>query len=123
MTKEEFQEKKRVKGLSPRVVALCLIGLVWTVILAAVGAVAAEFWLRLRAQHKPADAKSAYERLCDHYDAFSVQHLHPNYLFFFPFRWEDQKALGNEVCSLVPGGFRGWGPEDRGDRKLAFIIG
>lgn len=106
-----------------RVAGWLVIGLMWAGLLTVIGGIGTELWLRARAAEKEKAEETAYRRLCSLYDPFSVQHLHPNYLFFFPLRWEDQKALGNDVCHLVPGGFRGWGPEDRGDRRLAFVIG
>ena len=119
-----FQEGWRMKrGHLAKAMGWVLIGAFWLAVFALIAAVGGELWLRARTAEKEREKETPYSRLCAKYDPFSIQHLHPNYLFFFPLRWKDQEALNNEVCRLVPGGFRGWGPEERGDRKLAFVIG
>lgn len=56
------------------------------------------------------------------YGAFHVQYLHPFYFFSLPSGSELTKA-NNSVVSVSPDGFRGPGPESKGSRKLAFILG
>jgi hypothetical protein len=57
------------------------------------------------------------------YLPFTVQHLHPQYLFFFPLDPAERIALGNEVCSIDDQGFREPGPAHRDGRKLAVMLG
>lgn len=57
------------------------------------------------------------------YDAFYVQHIHPFYLFSLPSDPKELVRMNNTVVSVTPEGFRGPGPEQKGVRKLAFIIG
>ena len=57
------------------------------------------------------------------YLPFSVQHLNPFYLFFFPFNVEKRISLSNTAVTLTAEGYRGDGPAARGERKLAFLLG
>ena len=57
------------------------------------------------------------------YDPFTVQHLHPQYLFFFPLDPAERLAMGNSVVSLDRDGFRQPGPAQAGPRKLAVMLG
>jgi len=58
-----------------------------------------------------------------YYDEFRVQCLHPYYIFFLPYEGSLLKKINNSVCSIDRNGFRGKGPEERGKRKLAFLLG
>jgi hypothetical protein len=62
-------------------------------------------------------------RLRAAYRPFTIQHLHPYYLFFFPWQPSDRLALANAVCSLDADGFREPGPAAAGGRKLAVLLG
>ena len=77
---------------------------------------------RYRAARNPGGL-SAAERLARAYRPFTVQHLHPHYLFFFPLQPADRLALSNSVCSLDANGFREPGPAQAGTRKLAVMLG
>lgn len=79
----------------------------WTLVLLA----ASELYLALTPK-----TKSSYQ-------PFRVQHLHPFYLFSLPSDATELARINSAVVSVTPGGFRGPGPEQRGDRKLAFVLG
>lgn len=57
------------------------------------------------------------------YAPFTIQHLHPQYFFFFPLDPEERVAISNEVAHLDRDGFRGQGPAFSGSRQLAFLVG
>jgi hypothetical protein len=57
------------------------------------------------------------------YEPFSVQHLHPFYFFSLPSDPRELARINNSVVSVTPEGFRGPGPERKGNRKLAFVLG
>lgn len=90
-----------------RAVMVFISLIAWTVVLSA----SAEVYLAFRSPNGGP------------YVAFQVQHLHPFYLFSVS---SDPKELGrinNSVVSVTPEGFRGPGSEQKGSRKLAFVIG
>ena len=89
----------------------------WIGALIVVAAGAAEIWLRVQG-----DRESPVEN-GDPYGPFRVQHLHPQYQFFFPFEPEARIQLSNDVVHLTAEGFRGPGPAEAGDRRLAFLLG
>jgi hypothetical protein len=78
---------------------------------------AAEIWLRVQRSGDSVGSNG------DPYGAFRVQHLHPQYMYFFPFEPEARVALSNDVVRLSAEGFRGGAPPDAGDRRLAFVLG
>lgn len=57
------------------------------------------------------------------YDPFSVQHLHPFYFFSLPSDPRELARINNAVVFVTSEGFRGPGPERKGNRKLAFVLG
>lgn len=59
----------------------------------------------------------------DTYQPFHVQYLHPFYFFSLPSDTGVLARINNKVVSVTPEGFRGLGPEQKGNRKLAFVIG
>lgn len=61
--------------------------------------------------------------LRNQYGPFTVQYLHPFYLFSFPLSLSEREAINNETVSIGPSGFRGTGPEEAGGKKLAFLTG
>jgi lysophospholipase L1-like esterase len=77
---------------------------------------------RLRQKRSPRDL-SAVQRLAQIYRPFTIQHLHPHYLFFFPLQAADKLALSNSVCSIDANGFREPGPAHAEGRKLAVMLG
>ena len=94
---------------------------------AVVGLAVGEFALTVRAGilHKthsnwPTDPIGRLEML---YAPFTRQHLHPQYLFFFPLDPAERVGLSNEVVHLDRDGFRGPGPTFAGSRELAFLVG
>lgn len=85
----------------------------WIIVLGILSA--AEFVFLLREPHRTPIAQK--------YQPFAVQHLHPFYYFFFPQSEREIAAINNDVVSITTQGFRGPGPEQKGDRKLAFFLG
>jgi lysophospholipase L1-like esterase len=57
------------------------------------------------------------------YHSFHIQHLNPFYFFSLPFEEKVLARINNSVVSVTPEGFRGQGPEQKGSRKLAFVLG
>jgi hypothetical protein len=57
------------------------------------------------------------------FEEFRKQHIHPIYLFYYPFDITERRKINNEYVSITDDGFRGWGPDKKGDKKLAFITG
>jgi hypothetical protein len=107
-----------------------LIALLWLGLLALGIIIGAELWLQHReaarlagtAMNRPDDA-TRLGRLTRAYEPPGVQHLHPQYLFFFPLDPADRLAIGNAVCRIDADGFRGPGPRHAAGRKLAFFLG
>jgi len=83
-----------------------------------IAAVGAELLLAIVAPKPPATLPQMLP-----YREFTKQYLHPFYFFFFPRDEAQIAAINNSVVSIDGRGFRGALPEDRGDKKLAFIIG
>ncbi len=106
--------------------AKAVIAAVWVLVMATVLAVGLEFFLKMRWNKRrevKQIGKERYDELARAYHPFAVQHINPNYLFFFPFESEDRIALSNEHVTLDGAGFRGPGPEFVDDLELAFLIG
>jgi lysophospholipase L1-like esterase len=107
-----------------------LIMVLWIPATLAGGIMATEMLLQIRsaatewyrAARNPQEL-NALQRLARAYRPFTIQHLHPHYLFFFPLQAADRLALGNSVCSLDAGGFREPGPAHAGSRRLAVMLG
>jgi lysophospholipase L1-like esterase len=102
------------------------IGAVWLLVLGVAAAVAVEGVLAFRERARPAHttpARPRYDRLHEAYIPFAVQHLHPVYLFFFPFEPGARAALSNDVVHLDAEGFRGGGPARADGRALGFLVG
>jgi lysophospholipase L1-like esterase len=100
--------------------------LVWATLLAVCAAVAVEAGLALRARRDTApepSGRTRYDRLHAAYLPFAIQHLHPVYLFFFPFDPAQRAALSSPVVHLDREGFRGGGPEHARGRRLGFLLG
>ena len=107
-----------------------LILLLWIPATIAGGIMTIEILLQVRSvvterYRRPRDpeGRSAIDRLTRAYHPFTIQHLHPHYLFFFPLQAADRLALGNSVCSLDADGFREPGLAHAGSRRLAVMIG
>jgi len=84
-------------------------------------AIALELYLN-RPSDKPV-TRTYYGRLHEAYAPFAVQYINPFYLFFFPLDLDARTAMNNPICSVDSAGFRGIGPQGRGNRKLAFVLG
>ncbi len=82
-----------------------------------------EFGLRRQTQTRPAIDQPLWAKLQANHAPFSVQYIHPFYLFFYPLDPQRRQALNNETCSLSADGYRGVSPAQRGGRKLAFLVG
>lgn len=101
-------------------------GAAWAVALAVVAVAGSEAFLRWRAWREQArlrtmaPIRAAIEDACRGAGTF---HLHPQYLFFLPLTGEARAALSTPTCGLTPDGFRKPGPEARGARQLAFLVG
>ncbi len=107
-----------------------LILLLWIPATIAGGIMTIEILLQVRSavteryrRARDPEGRSAIDRLTRAYHPFTIQHLHPHYLFFFPLQAADRLALGNSVCSLDADGFREPGPAHADARKLAVMIG
>jgi hypothetical protein len=51
------------------------------------------------------------------------RHIHPVYLFFYPYDQAKRRAINNPSVTIDVDGFRGPGPSQAGSKKLAFITG
>lgn len=115
--------RPRAAILFLRTLSVCL----WIVAVLGVLAVGAEFWLRVQpdgdSDSTQRIADSPLARLKQAYSPFDIQHLHPQYQFFFPFEPVVRVALSNDVVHLTAEGFRGPGPTSAGRRRLAFLLG
>ena len=98
----------------------------WSILVLLAGALSLEGLLKLRwewRQHKQQKAPSEYTRLFNAYYPFTVQHINPFYLFYFPFDAKSRSSLNNNVCSIDKDGFRGADFTKAKGRKLAFLLG
>jgi hypothetical protein len=102
-----------------------LILILWIPALLAGGIMTIEILLQIRAaateRFRP--DRTTLSKLRRAYQPFTVQHLHPFYLFFFPLQPQDRLALANAVCSVDADGFREPGPAAADGRKLAVLLG
>jgi len=108
------------------IVGTTLLVAAWLLAFVMAGATGLEFLLKIRSrwQAQAQDASGPrFSRLTRAYEAFEVQHLHPQYLFFFPLDPRERVAISNEICSIDADGFRGPGPAHAGGRPLAFLLG
>ena len=102
-----------------------ILGAVWLLALATAGAASLEFLFKVRSgwQQARTHSNTRFDRLDRAYDPSGVQHLHPQYLFFFPLDPRERIAISNEICSIDADGFRSPGPAYAGGRQLAFLLG
>ena len=107
------------------IVGTIVLGAVWLLALGAAGATGLEFFFKIRSRWQEArsESHSRMDRLDRAYEAFGIQHLHPQYLFFFPLDPDERLAISNETCSIDADGFRAPGPAHAGGRRLAFLLG
>jgi hypothetical protein len=104
--------------------------ILWSVAIALLGVVSLEFSLRVRDRSRTRRRQEARmalapkrTRLEQAYEPFTIAHLHPQYVFFFPLKPAERVSLSSDVCSLDAQGFRGPGPENSRGRQLAFLVG
>jgi hypothetical protein len=112
--------------MSPRARAILLLfgGLLWLGAGGLVLAAALEVTFRIRqAADAPPPSDPRYLELEAAYQPFTIQHLHPSFLFWFPLDPAARRALNNRVITLSDEGFRGSSPMEKGTRKVAFILG
>src|SRR5262245_12182136 len=109
--------------------AFWIVAVIWTCAAVILLLVAAELWFKVSRAWTVAGLTAPEvddpiaRTLEDAYRPFAVQHLHPQYLFFFPLDPAERVAISNEVCSIDADGFRGEGPSHANGRRLAFIVG
>lgn len=96
---------------------------VWIFALGTSAAIALELAFRVRSAYLEEHDPRRYTQLARAYAPFFTEHLHPQYLFFFPPTAAERTAMGNAVCSIDSRGFREPGPGHAGSRKLAFLVG
>lgn len=103
--------------------------LLWLGVVVVGGAVAAECLLQIKSAlglslaAGPRQSSNRFDRLVDAYTPFLTEHLHPQYVFFFPLTAAERMSMGNQVCSLDREAFREPGPQQAGGRRLAFLLG
>ena len=98
----------------------------WIAVFCLLGATGLEFFLKFKweaEEAKPYSNKPRFKQLVEAYRPFSVQHINPHYLFFFPFDRAKRAAVNNAVVTVNADGFRGPGPEKAGNREIAFLLG
>ena len=109
-----------------KAVAVLLVGVTWLAALGLAATVSAEAYLRWQAHrevvrdHTVSPRSTAEADQCREADTWYV---HPHYLYFFPFTAAGRTAISNDACGITPDGFRKPGPDARGDRRLAFLVG
>ncbi len=114
------------RSAAARGTVLAVEVLVCGLMLGVLGLASAEAFLRMRTARELARMRAEAPmraRLVDGYRKTDPSHLHPNYLFFLPFTAEERAAVSTDVCGVTAEGFRKPGPEQRGQRQLAFLIG
>lgn len=108
-------------------VARLMVGSLWILAAATVVLTTTELvlaWLAARHDDRASAVPTPQRnRLFTAYQPFTIQYLHPQYLFFFPLDPIRRVGLSNEVCSIDADGFRGPGPSQAGARRLAFLLG
>jgi lysophospholipase L1-like esterase len=80
-------------------------------------------WYLSREAAPQATGQPRWRELVTYHTPFTVQHLHPFYQFFFPMDLEQRRTINNVHCNVSDDGFRGATPAEKGNRKLAFLLG
>lgn len=114
------------RGAGQRTTVLAVRVVAWAAALAVLGLAGAESFLRLRTARERArlrDEAPLRVRIEDGCREAGTAHLHPHYLFFLPFTAAGRSAISTDVCGITPEGFRRPGPDQRGSRRLAFLVG
>ena len=115
-----------ISGRMAAIIGGTIIALLWIALIALASTTGLEVLWRYQKKAEDAaaaDSRPRYDRLGRAYDPFHVQHLHPQYLFFFPLQPAARMALSNEICTVDGDGFRGPGPAHASGRRLAFLLG
>jgi len=97
------------------------LGVFFLGMLAVMGLVGLELYLQT--SHYLSQRPAGAEATAAKYDAFCELYLHPFYHSFFPRDPAVIERLNNEIVSIDRNGFRGPGPEQKGNRRLAFLLG
>jgi hypothetical protein len=101
-----------------------LLPLATLTVIAMTLAMTAEILLRYRAGLKEAyRPRTHIDDLDRAYREFTIQHLHPHYLFFFPLDPVERLKIGNDVVRIDREGFREPGPQHAGTRRVAVMLG
>jgi hypothetical protein len=103
-----------------------LFSALWLLAFVTAGATALEFLLKMRSRSQEQaehDSQPRLSALARAYQAVGIQHLHPQYLFFFPLDPRERVAISNQICSIDADGFRNPGPAHANGRPLAFLLG
>jgi len=98
----------------------------WILLALLVGTLLLEGCLQIRREwkrHYRPKVISEYSKLCRAYYPFTIQHINPFYLFFFPFEAGDRSSINNHICSIDKHGFRGADFLKAEGRELAFLLG
>ena len=118
--------RSRQRGSAGQFAGKILIIASWSILVLLAGALSLEGLLKLRwewRQHNQQSTTSEYSKLYRAYYPFTVQHINPFYLFFFPFDVGKRLSINNTVCSIDKDGFRGADFKKAKGRKLAFLLG
>ncbi len=102
------------------------VGLLWFAAAAVLAAAGAEIFLGAAATREVRLAEARLPRftaIAKAYKPFAIQHIHPSFLFFYPYDKKLRAKIGNDRVSVSEHGFRGPGPAEAGGRHLAFLLG
>lgn len=100
---------------------------VWAATISLILLTSLEVYLNIKsawyAKREAEKTRSTFEETCEAYLPFTVQHINPYYLFFFPFDRTERRKMNNEMCSVTPDGFRGPGPRNGWRPETGFFFG
>jgi hypothetical protein len=114
------------RDAASRAAALAVKVVAGAVALGMLGLAGAESFLRLRTArerarlHQDAPLRTRIEDGCRE---AGTSRLHPHYLFYLPFTASGRSAISTDICGITAEGFRKPGPDQRGPRALAFLVG
>ena len=119
----EYDRPVGIESRGARLARRGVIWIVWPAIALIAGILGLEIFLQVLTTRRESVQAAAVTPLEQAYYPFSIQHLHPHYLFFFPLDPAKRVAIGNAVCSIDRDGFREPGLAHAGGRKLAVLLG
>lgn len=105
---------------------LAAISVVWLSALLAMAAGCTELFLAVAEKSRAkasAERRPKWTELQARYEPYTIQHINPHYLFFFPYDVRQRARLNNQTVNVDSRGFRGPGPEAARGRELAFFLG